>query len=50
VDRNTGGLVNGQEILALVDYPDIVTRNGGFVSVEGVRDILTVFEDGVRAG
>jgi hypothetical protein len=33
-----------------MDDADLISGYGGFVPVEGVRDDLAIFENGVRAG
>jgi hypothetical protein len=33
-----------------MNYPDLISCDGWFVSVEGMRDDLAVLEDGVWAG
>lgn len=49
VDGNTSGFINDKQIICLVDDADVVACDGWFVAMEGMRDDLAVFEDGVGA-
>lgn len=47
VDWYTCGLVDYDEVVAFVDDTDWLRRNGGFMTVAGVRDDLAVLDDRV---
>lgn len=46
VDRYAGGLVDGHESIVFVDDADGTVRDGGFMAVELVRDVVSVLDYG----
>lgn len=49
VDGHTGGLVNDNQIVILVDDTNLFPGDGGFVTVQSMRDDLAVLDDGIGA-
>lgn len=47
VDGHTSGFINDNQIVIFVDNTNLFPGDGGFVTVQGMRDDLAVLDNGV---